>query len=973
MKKNNIVIFILLIIAANIFCNNIILEEVITIGKNTINIPTSSLKVLGSPILDATWTIIDGTTDKANISLNTVINSLIMDGKTKFWIKDGVYNLNGSITINKSNIIIQGESKDNTKIIQTDSGSNSIETRNTNSVQVSELTIDNTIGKIAFLCQSSNKVELKNCIINGSLTNSAITFYGKQCANDIAAVENSDLDDSNIIDGNTVYSYLPDGNVKDGIIFAKQKNGKIRNNTISGSRIAFYLSRNSEVSNNTIADSNTNGIRCTVPAYDNKISNNKIENTKASGITVDRDSKDITTKEYRATGLEISDNTINNSRYFGIEVSNLNGATIKNNKLNKIDFSGIYLLFCDYLAIDSNQIYDCGLSKLNGNLWGWPENTNSGIFADYMVTYSEIHLNEITNSNELNQDCPFGVRIQADETNHDNKVTGNTITDYFEYGTSIRTGNPVNNIDSPNTINLKLKAAPTNIKTVSTLNDIKVSWDAVTRVSEYVIEVDGKAIDNGSITNYAHLGLTSGTNHTYRVRARGGQWSDIVNVSTLAIPVATSIDANDIEVTENQTANVSAVVKDQFNITMNSGFTLNYSIGNTNIADVDGSGKIIAKAYIEGLNTTTLTISVEGTSLTKTINITVKKAIIIPPIPPILVATSIDTNDMEVTENQTANVNALVKDQFNIIINSGYTLKYSIANANIADVDSNGKITAKSYVEGANITTLTISVEGTSLTKTINITVKKAIIIPPILVATSIEASDMEVTENQTANVSAVVKDQFNLTINSGYTLNYSIGNTNIADVDSNGKITAKAYVEGADITTLTISVEGTSLTKTINITVKKAIIIPPIPPILVATSIDTKDIEVTENQTANVSAVVKDQFNIIMNSGYTLNYSIGNGNIADVDSNGKITAKAYVKGADITSLTISVEGTSLTKTINITVKKAIIIPPILVATSIDASDMEVTENQTANVSAVVKDQFNIIINSGYTLNYSIG
>ncbi|MBU3109936.1 hypothetical protein, partial [Clostridium gasigenes] len=234
-------------------------------------------------------------------------------------------------------------------------------------------------------------------------------------------------------------------------------------------------------------------------------------------------------------------------------------------------------------------------------------------------------------------------------------------------------------------------------------------------------------------------------------------------------------------------------------------------VGDSNIAEVAANGKVTAKAYVKGTNTTTLTISIEGTSISKTINITVNKEIIIPPPP---VATSIEASDISITENKTSNVNAVVKDQFDNIMNGGYTLKYSVGDSNIAEVEANGKVTAKDYVEGTNTTTLTISIEGTSISKTINIKVNKEIIIPPPTVATSVEASDISITENKISNVNAVVKDQFDNIMNSGYTLKYSVGDSNIAEVDASGKVTAKAYLEGTNITTLTISIEGISISK---------------------------------------------------------------------------------------------------------------------------------------------------------------
>ncbi|MBU3109818.1 hypothetical protein, partial [Clostridium gasigenes] len=91
---------------------------------------------------------------------------------------------------------------------------------------------------------------------------------------------------------------------------------------------------------------------------------------------------------------------------------------------------------------------------------------------------------------------------------------------------------------------------------------------------------------------------------------------------------------------------------------------------------------------------------------------------------------------------------------------------------------------------GTNITTLTISIEGISISKTINITVHKEIIIPPPRAVISIESSDISIIENKTANVSAVVKDQFDNIMNGGYTLKYRVGDSSRAEVDENSKVT---------------------------------------------------------------------------------------------------------------------------------------------------------------------------------------
>lgn len=79
--------------------------------------------------------------------------------------------------------------------------------------------------------------------------------------------------------------------------------------------------------------------------------------------------------------------------------------------------------------------------------------------------------------------------------------------------------------------------SPSDIIATATDKSITVSWDAVAGAIGYDIEVDGKAVDNGSATVYTQVDLNPGTPHTYRVRARNaggpGNWSAQISKSTL--------------------------------------------------------------------------------------------------------------------------------------------------------------------------------------------------------------------------------------------------------------------------------------------------------------------------------------------------------------------------------------------------------------------------------------------------------
>ena len=84
---------------------------------------------------------------------------------------------------------------------------------------------------------------------------------------------------------------------------------------------------------------------------------------------------------------------------------------------------------------------------------------------------------------------------------------------------------------------------------------ITVSWEPVYGAKYYDIEVDGNIINNDNKTTYIHDNLQSGTEHTYRVRARSeyvvGDWTSIITKWTLPdIPsnISTSSTSNTITV-----------------------------------------------------------------------------------------------------------------------------------------------------------------------------------------------------------------------------------------------------------------------------------------------------------------------------------------------------------------------------------------------------------------------------------------
>lgn len=77
---------------------------------------------------------------------------------------------------------------------------------------------------------------------------------------------------------------------------------------------------------------------------------------------------------------------------------------------------------------------------------------------------------------------------------------------------------------------------PQNVAAIATETSITVSWNVVEGAEIYEIDADGTVIPNLTDAAYTHLGLTPGTQHTYRVRAKnqGGvsDWTQKITVLT---------------------------------------------------------------------------------------------------------------------------------------------------------------------------------------------------------------------------------------------------------------------------------------------------------------------------------------------------------------------------------------------------------------------------------------------------------
>ncbi len=88
---------------------------------------------------------------------------------------------------------------------------------------------------------------------------------------------------------------------------------------------------------------------------------------------------------------------------------------------------------------------------------------------------------------------------------------------------------------------------PMNFKAEPQDTFVILTWDMVADVESYEIEIDGQTIDTGIETTSIHEGLTPGSDHSYRIRAKSettiSDWSEALQITTYTLPSPNNFSA----------------------------------------------------------------------------------------------------------------------------------------------------------------------------------------------------------------------------------------------------------------------------------------------------------------------------------------------------------------------------------------------------------------------------------------------
>ena len=306
--------------------------------------------------------------------------------------------------------------------------------------------------------------------------------------------------------------------------------------------------------------------------------------------------------------------------------------------------------------------------------------------------------------------------------------------------------------------------------------------------------------------------------------------------------------------------------------------SITYASSNTGVATVDNTGKVTAKAA--GTATITASATVQGKTYKDTCTVTVKAK-------PTQITVAMTPKTLALTVDESGAVKAAVTGA-----PTAPSIEYTSSNANVAAVDSTGKVTAKAA--GTATITASVTVQGTTYKDTCTVTVKEKTV-----VEITVTPKTLELTVGETG----LVKSSTNLF--AGPSIVYTTSDESIVSVNRTGTVTAKSA--GTAIVTASITVEGTTYSGECAVTVKEK-------PLQINVTISPAKLDLTVGETGTVRAAATGA-----PTAPTFTYNSNNPSVAEVSVDGVVTAKS-AGYAVITAIT-KVGDQTYTATCNVTVE----------------------------------------------------
>ena len=344
-----------------------------------------------------------------------------------------------------------------------------------------------------------------------------------------------------------------------------------------------------------------------------------------------------------------------------------------------------------------------------------------------------------------------------------------------------------------------------------------------------------------------------------------------------------------VEVTEDVKIGVTSVTLDKTDLTLDvndtekltvtvnpndaTNKTVTWKSDKPEIVEVDSNGNVTAKAA----GTATITATVDGKSVS--CKVTVNGQTTVP-----VASVELNQTTLELIAGKEATLTATVKPDDA----TNKTVTWSSNNETVATVDNNGKVTAKAAGEA----TITAKVGDKQVTCNVKVTAAEVAV-----ESVTLNQSSLELVAGKEATLTATVKPD-NAT---NRTVAWESNATNVATVDNNGKVTAKAAGEAI----ITAKVGDKQATCNVKVTAADVAV--------ESVTLNQSSLELVAGKEATLTATVKPD----NATNRTVAWESNATNVATVDNNGKVTAKA--EGTAI----ITAKAGDKTATCTVTVTKA--------------------------------------------------
>ena len=371
---------------------------------------------------------------------------------------------------------------------------------------------------------------------------------------------------------------------------------------------------------------------------------------------------------------------------------------------------------------------------------------------------------------------------------------------------------------------------------------------------------------DGAVVIKAKANDGSNVENTYNVTITG----QTITPSTVSVTGVSITGTNSIS-SKGGTTQLSATVSPS-NATDKS---VTWTSSDNTIATVDSNGLVTAKT--DGTVTITATAN-DGSGITSTCNVGISGQTIAPTTVNVSGITITGTNNIS-SKGGTTQLTATVSPSNA----TDKTVAWTSSDNNIANVDSNGLVTAKT---DGTVTIKAKANDGSNVENTYNVTITGQTVVPTnpatvnvtgVNITGTNSISDKNGTTQLTANVAPS-----NAT---NKTVTWTSSDNTIATVDANGLVTAKA---NGTVVIKAKSNDGSNVENTYNVTITGQTVTPSTISVTGVSITGTNSISSkggTTQLTANVSPSNA--------TNKTVTWSSSDNSIATVDANGLVTAKA--------------------------------------------------------------------------------